>query len=72
MKAKDIITGEPIDIEVRPNADNYEIRQEVIRVSARAWKTRTKGKPPLNEVRIFEKYALKFGMQKELKELDIL
>lgn len=72
MKAKDIITGEPIDINVRPNADPYEIRQEVIRVSARAWKTRTKGRPPLEEVRIFEKYALRFGMQKELKELDIL
>ena len=72
MKAKDIITGEPIDIDARPNADNYEIRQETIRVSAIAWKERQKGKPPLEEVRIFEKYALRFGMQKELKDLDIL
>ena len=72
MEAKDLITGEPIDIDVRQNADPYEIRQEVIRVSAIAWKTRTKGRPPLEEVRIFEKYALRFGMQKELKELDIL
>jgi hypothetical protein len=72
MKAKDLITGNPIEITVRPNADPYEIRQEIIRVSAKAWKKRTKGKPPLDEVRIFEKYALRFGMQKELKELDIL
>lgn len=72
MEAKDLITGEPIDIDVRQNADTYEIKQEIIRVSAKAWKERLKGKPPLEEVRIFEKYALRFGMQKELKELDIL
>ena len=72
MKAKDLITGESIEVNVRQNADPYEIKQETIRVSAIAWKIRTKGKPPLNEVRIFEKYALRFGMQKELKELDIL
>jgi hypothetical protein len=72
MKAKDLITGDPIDINVRHNAATYEIKQEIIRVSAKAWKERLKGKPPLNEVRIFEKYALKFGMQKELRELDIL
>ena len=72
MEAKDLITGDPIDINVRQNSDTYEIKQEIIRVSAKAWKERHKGKPPLEEVRIFEKYALRFGMQKELKELDIL
>ena len=72
MTAKDLITGNPIEITVRPNANPYEIRQEVIRVSAKAWKERLKGKPPLEEVRIFEKYALRFGMQKELKDLDVL
>ena len=72
MTAKDLITGEPIDINVRANADPYEIRQEIIRVSAKSWKERTKGKPPLDEVRIFEKYALRFWMQKELKGLDVI
>lgn len=72
MKQENIITGEHINITVRPNATFYEIMQEIVRESARTWKQPKNKAQRLKEIRIFEKYALKYGLQRELKEMDIL
>lgn len=77
MTKKDIITGSAIIINVRNNATDYEIRQEIIRESAKAWRNRTEGKKIdkmtlLHDIRIFEKRALKYGLQRELREMGII
>lgn len=77
MKAKNIITGAEIDITVRENADNYEIMQEIVRISAQEWQTETAEKSLsyaelLHDTRIFEKYAKKYGLQREFRENGII
>ena len=77
MTKKDIITGSAIIINVRNNASDYEIRQEIIRESAKAWRNRIEGKKIdkmtlLHDIRIFEKWALKYGLQRELREKGII
>ena len=77
MIKKDIITGSTIVVNVRNNASDYEIRQEIIRESAKAWRNRTESKKLdkmtlLHDVRIFEKWALKYGLQRELREMGII
>lgn len=70
MIVKHLITGDPIEINVRQNADRYEIMQETVRESAIRWKeTKSNDKAA---IKTFEKYALRFGLQKELKALDII
>ncbi len=78
MKYKDIITGEEKSLlTVRKNSTKYELMQEVVRKSAQEWQERTAGKrlsypKLLHDVRIFEKYAKKYGLQRELKEKGII
>jgi hypothetical protein len=78
MKYTDIITGEEKQIlTVRKNATNYELMQAAIRESAQKWKEATAGKrlsysQLLHDVRIFEKYAKKYGLQRELREMGII
>jgi hypothetical protein len=77
MTVKNIISGDNIEISVRPNATDYEIRQETIRESAKLWQTETAEKSLsygelLHDVRIFETQAKRFGLQKELRENGII
>ena len=72
MKQENIITGEPITIEPRNGATFYEIMQEIVRVSATTWKPPKNKVQRLKETRIIEKYAKKYGLQRELKQMDIL
>jgi len=78
MKQENIITGGYINITVRPNATFYEIMQETVRQTALTWKEETnngkKLRPVarLHDIRIIEKYAKKYGLQRELREADII
>lgn len=77
MTRKDIITGSDIEINVRNNASPYEIGQEIVRQSARTWIERTNNKKltpteRLHDVRMFEKYAYRYGLQRELREIGII
>lgn len=78
MKYKDIITGEEkSQLTVRKNASPYEIMQEVVRISAQEWQQRTAEKSLsyaelLHDTRIFEKYAKKYGLQREFRENGII
>ena len=78
MKYKDIITGEEKSLlTVRKNASPYEIMQEVVRISAQDWQQRTAEKrlsyaELLHDTRIFEKYAKKYGLQREFRESGII
>ena len=78
MKYKDIITGEEKQIlTVRKNATKYELMQEVIRKSAQEWQERTAEKrlsyaELLHDIRIFENYAKKYGLQREFREQGII
>ena len=73
----DIITGEPLNLVVDGNPGKYELMQRVIRISAIRWTANnkyghTKGRKYLDDVRIFEKYAKKYGLQTELREQGII
>lgn len=78
MKYKDIITGEEKSLlTVRKNSTKYELMQEVVRKSAQEWQERTAEKrlsypQLLHDTRIFEKYAKKYGLQRELREKGII
>ena len=72
MKQESIITGEEIEINIRNGATFYETMQEIIRESVKTWKPPKNKVQRLKEIRIIEKYAKKYGLQRELKELDIL
>ena len=77
MKAKNIITGSEIEITVRENAEKYEIMQAIVRQSAQEWQARNTEKALsyaelLHDTRIFEKYAKKYGLQRELRENGII
>ena len=78
MIYKDIITGEEKQIlTVRKNATNYELMQAAIRETAQEWQERTAEKRSsyaelLHDIRIFEKYAKKYGLQRELREQGII
>ena len=78
MKYKDIISGEEKQIlTVRKNATKYELMQAAIRETAQEWQERTAENrlsypQLLHDVRIFEKYAKKYGLQRELREQGII
>jgi hypothetical protein len=78
MKYKDIITGEETQIlTTRKNASKYELMQAAVRQSAQEWQIRTAEKTLsyaelLHDIRIFEKYAKKYGLQRELRENGII
>jgi len=77
MTVKNIISGNNIEISVRPHATDYEIRQETIRESAKLWQMETSNKKMsygelLHDIRIFENLAKRFGLQKELRENGII
>ena len=78
MLYKDIITGEEKQIlTMRKNATNYELMQAAIRETAQEWQERTAEKrlsysELLHDIRIFEKYAKKYGLQRELREQGII
>jgi len=78
MKTENIITGDEITLNIRENATFYEIMQETVRQTALTWKQQTnngkKLRPVkrLHDIRILEKYAQKYGLQRELREYDII
>jgi hypothetical protein len=78
MKYNDIITGEEKTIlTVRKNASKYELMQAAVRESAQEWQARTAEKSLsyaelLHDTRIFEKYAKKYGLQREFRENGII
>ena len=78
MRYKDIITGEEMQIlTARKNASKYELMQAAVRQSAQEWQMRTAEKTLsyaelLHDIRIFEKYAKKYGLQRELRENGII
>lgn len=78
MIYKDIISGETKQIlTVRKNATKYELMQAAIRETAREWQEKTAGKrlsyaELLHDIRIFEKYAKKYGLQREFRENGII
>lgn len=77
MTAKNIITGSEIEITVRENAEKYEIMQAVVRQSAIEWQAETAEKSLsygelLHDIRIFENYARKYGLQREFRENGII
>lgn len=78
MRYKDIITGEEMQIlTARKNASKYELMQAAIRQSAQNWQIRTAEKALsyaelLHDTRIFEKYAKKYGLQREFRENGII
>lgn len=78
MTVNNVISGDPFSIEIRENATKYEIMQETIRQTALRWKQQTnngkKLRPVtrLHDIRILEKYAQKYGLQRELREYDII
>lgn len=78
MKTENIITGDEITLNIRENATFYEIMQETVRQTALTWKQQTnngkKLRPVkrLHDIRILEKYAKKYGLQRELREYDII
>lgn len=78
MKTENIITGDEITLNIRENATFYEIMQDTVRQTALIWKQETnngkKLRPVkrLHDIRILEKYAKKYGLQRELREYDII
>lgn len=78
MIYKDIITGEEKSLlAVRKNATKYELMQAAIRETAREWQEKTAEKrlshaELLHDIRIFEKYAKKYGLQREFRENGII
>jgi hypothetical protein len=78
MRYKDIITGEEMQIlTTRKNASKYELMQAAVRQSAQEWQMRSAEKTLsyaelLHDIRIFEKYAKKYGLQRELRENGII
>ena len=78
MKYRDIITGEETEIwTIRKNPTKYELMQAAIRISAEEWQVRNAEKrlsypQLLHDTRIFEKYAKKYGLQRELREKGII
>jgi len=78
MTAENIITGDLMDLKIREGATFYEIMQETVRQTALTWKEQTnngkKLRPVarLHDIRIIEKYAKKYGLQRELREADII
>ena len=78
MKYRDIITGEEMQIyTVRKNATKYELMQAAIRQTAQEWQDRVAGSNMtyaelLRDIRIFEKYAKKYGLQREFRENGII
>ena len=78
MKYKDIITGEEKQIlTVRKNATKYELMQAAIRETAQEWQERTAEKrlsyaELLHDIRIFENYSKKYGLQREFRENGII
>ncbi len=78
MIYKDIITGEEKSLlTVRKNATKYELMQAAIRETAKNWQERTADKrlsyaELLHDIRIFEKYAKKYGLQREFRENGII
>lgn len=78
MKYRDIITGEETEIwTIRKNPTKYELMQAAIRISAEEWQARNAEKrlsypQLLHDTRIFEKYAKKYGLQRELREKGII
>ena len=78
MKYKDIITGEEMQIlTARKNASKYELMQAAIRESAQKWQAEAAEKSLsygelLHDTRIFEKYAKKYGLQREFRENGII
>ena len=78
MKYRDIITGEEMTVwTVRKNATKYELMQAAIRQTAHEWQDRVAGNNMtyaelLHDIRIFEKYAKKYGLQREFRENGII
>lgn len=78
MKYKDIITGEEMTVwTARKNATKYELMQAAIRETAQEWQEKTAEKrlsyaELLHDIRIFEKYAKKYGLQREFRENGII
>lgn len=77
MKYKDIITGEEKEITGRNNASKYELMQVAVRESAIEWQAWASEQSLsygelLFYTRIFEKYALKYGLQREFRENGII
>lgn len=78
MKYKDIITGEEKQIlTVRKNVTKYELMQAAIRETAQEWQERSTEKrlsyaELLHDIRIFENYAKKYGLQREFREQGII
>lgn len=78
MKYRDIITGEEMTVwTVRKNATKYELMQAAIRQTAQEWQDRVAGSNMtyaelLHDIRIFEKYAKKYGLQREFRENGII
>ena len=61
----------------RKNASKYELMQAAIRQSAQEWQIKTAEKrlshaELLHDTRIFEKYAKKYGLQREFRENGII
>ena len=78
MKYKDIITGEEMEIlTARKNVTKYELMQSAIRQTAQEWQNKVSESHMtyaelLHDIRIFEKYAKKYGLQREFKENGII
>ena len=78
MKYRDIITGEEMTVwTVRKNATKYELMQAAIRQTAKKWQDRVTESNMtyaelLHDIRIFEKYAKKYGLQREFRENGII
>ena len=78
MKYRDIITGEEMQIyTAKKNATKYELMQAAIRQTAQEWQDRVAGSNMtyaelLRDIRIFEKYAKKYGLQREFRENGII
>lgn len=72
MKQESIITGEEIKINIRNGATFYETMQEIIRESVKIWKPPKNKVQRLKETRIIEKYAKKYGLQREFRENGII
>lgn len=72
MKQESIITGEKIEIDIRNGATFYETMQEIVRESVKTWNPPKNKVQRLKETRIIEKYAKKYGLQRELRENGII
>lgn len=72
MKQENIITGEEIEISIRNGATFYETMQEIVRESVKVWNPPKNKVQRLKEIRIIEKYAKKYGLQREFRENGII